>query len=80
MAIINGTEDNDILTGATIAVADTINGLGGNDDLTAGEGDTLNGGAGDDILRAASAGAPGRTAATAWTLWSSTTRPSATAC
>jgi len=47
MAIINGTNNNDTLTG-TIA-ADTINGLAGNDQLTGGLGnDTLDGGAGLD--------------------------------
>ena len=54
MAIINGTELNDILTALNVdinGIGDEIYGLGGNDQLHGGDGiDTLNGGAGDDLL------------------------------
>ncbi len=47
--LINGTSSNNILAGGSLA--DTINGLGGNDYLTgAGGNDTLNGGDGNDTL------------------------------
>ena len=49
MAIINGTENNDSLTGGT--ENDTINGLPGDDTLDGGAGnDTLDGGWGVDVL------------------------------
>jgi Ca2+-binding RTX toxin-like protein len=50
MAIINGTNGDDILTGT--AANDTINGLDGNDVLDGGAGnDNLNGGLGIDLAR-----------------------------
>lgn len=50
MALIDGTESNDIPLNGTNS-ADTINGLGGDDTINGGNGaDTLNGDAGNDIL------------------------------
>ncbi|MFL8990635.1 beta strand repeat-containing protein, partial [Pseudomonas azerbaijanorientalis] len=49
MAIINGNESANTLTGGS--AADTLNGLGGNDTLLGnGDNDTLDGGTGNDLL------------------------------
>src|SRR5215510_3890526 len=49
MAVINGTNNDDILTGTS--GADTINGLDGNDTIVGGGGsDTVDGGAGVDTF------------------------------
>ncbi|EJM78652.1 beta strand repeat-containing protein, partial [Pseudomonas sp. GM55] len=49
MAIINGNENANTLTGGS--AADTLNGLGGNDTLFGnGDNDTLDGGTGNDLL------------------------------
>ena len=49
LAVINGTNEEDVLRGSH--VANTLNGLGGNDTLNSGRGsDILNGGAGNDTF------------------------------